>query len=174
MRVDAPKNPNQCFIAYAQLVLRLCYTVGMFTEEQLHAIQSAMEEEHRKDRDALQRVMRYAKIAGVAVDDGNVAALEKVHSRMTVIDGIKAIMRDGLISAWTAQSLVSELKKRGIKLSSSNPVQSVSATLKKLHDRNVVTLKIRGSGRQPNSYQWAGIKTTSVTKGEAEEDAVTE
>jgi hypothetical protein len=75
---------------------------------------------------------------------------------------MERIMRDGASRTWTIQQLKAELEKRGFELKAQNPVASMGVAMKKLCDRNKVTVVKRGSGREPNIYQWKVADTRSA------------
>jgi hypothetical protein len=146
----------------------------MFTIEQRDAIRAAIDEEYRKDCEALERVMRWATVAGVFPKGGEPPLGFSNSNPATLIDNIRMIMRESASRTWSAQTLVAEMKKRGVEMKSRNPVQTVSVTLKKLSDRGQISLIKPGVGREPHFYQWITLKTTSITKEDEGEDAVTE
>jgi hypothetical protein len=60
--------------------------------------------------------------------------------------------------------LRAELIGSGFDLKAKNPIATIGVALKKLSDRGKVGVVVRGSGREPNIYQWRSAKAAADTE----------
>ena len=133
------------------------------TRTQLEEIRSRMEEEHRQDREALARLMRFIPENGDVPTVGHNTPSAPVSS---VLGRLESILHDRDNRTWTAQQLKTELLSQGFDLKAKNPIATIGVALKKLADRGKLTVVSRGSGREPNVYQWRTVKFAVVEEEE--------
>jgi len=134
------------------------------TAEQLNEIRARMEEEHRLDHEALERLMRFLP----QVQNGH-AETKPTHipvdntmaPETSMLGSIERILSEGSNRTWTVQQIKQALTARGYKLQAKSPEASIGVAMKKLFDRDRVTIVRRGSGREPNIYQWSKPDTRS-------------
>lgn len=69
---------------------------------------------------------------------------------------------------WTIQQVKSEMESRGYVFMAEDPIASMGVAMKKLVDRDKVTVVMRGSGRTPNIYQWKVLNTRAEEPSEEE------
>ena len=144
----------------------------MLTKQELDLIRVRMEEEHTKDMEALERIMRFLPVSDSVINqplkpslvpeltvntDPNVNAL--ASGSHSVLGGIEKILSDHYNRTWTSQQIKTELETRGVDLLAKNPMATVSVTLKKLLDRQKIKVVRLGAGREPHIYQW---RNTSI------------
>jgi hypothetical protein len=136
----------------------------MLTESQIQEIRSRMQEEHRRDIEALERLMRFLPVS--AQPNGKQAFPPAADNGMapedSVLGGIERILRDHANRTWTSQQIRAELERRGFGLKAKNPMATISVALKKLEDRDKATVVMRGSGREPNRYQWKKVSSSEA------------
>lgn len=137
-----------------------------------------MEEEHQKDREAFDRLLRFLPDDEEEAADGEATADSEVESEdsdesamvpyisarrlrsrrsqgQSLLHAIESVMRDDRDRTWNVRQLIESLESRGRKLTALRPESTVSVALKKLSDRGKITLVALGSGRKPHTYQWS-------------------
>jgi len=137
------------------------------TKDELEQIRARMEEEHRLDLEALERVMRFLPqnngfhaippAVTNSSDDPNLPLLEQ--SQATIIDNIEKIFRERSTRTWTGPQILKELSALGCEPNGKNPMATIGVAIKKLHDRGKISLVRSGSGRQPHIYEWRKVNT---------------
>jgi hypothetical protein len=142
----------------------------MLDFSQLESIRRAMEEEHRRDLEALERLKRFmpanasrtvsatalmppAANSGQSRED-DARDLEHSDSSGSIIAAIERVFREHPERAWDGPRILNELKRMGDAPKAVNPMTTISVSLKKLSDRSVIRLVRPGSGRTPHLYQW--------------------
>ena len=126
----------------------------MLTRSQLDEIRARMEEEHRRDREALDRMMRFLPQNGTPANPIPIETGADADAPLSIMDGIEMLLHQNMGQTWTVQKLRTELVKKGYALKAKNPLATISVAMKKLCDRGKVKVIRRGSGREPNVYQW--------------------
>jgi len=142
------------------------FTPDMFTPDQLKQVRAKMEEEHRRDIEALERVARFLPGSPRPVPDPpERPASTPEPSSFAPADSTLGMMERLLwrypSRTWTIQQLKSEMEKQGYTFKAQQPIASMGVAIKKLSDRGKVTVVMRGSGRVPNVYQWKVVDTRS-------------
>ena len=150
----------------------------MFSPEELEAIRANMEEEHRKNMDALDRVMRFSFPNAVPRAISQLPLIlpaEKMdraapnHADSTnapsIIDAIRLVFIENPSRMFTTKLMMEELKQRRVELKAQSPLVTISVALKKLVDRDVIYIVRRGNGKDPHWYQLQG-KLKSGPEGE--------
>jgi hypothetical protein len=145
----------------------------MLDRAQLEEIRTAMETEHQRDREALERLMRFLPPNGVSphfeVRTGSAAATTYGPSErpVSILGGIEWILESNPNRTWTVRKIHDELLKRGYSLEAKNPIATIGVAVKKLCDRDRVKVLRRGSGREPSIYQF--LQKEPALAEEAEE-----
>lgn len=132
----------------------------MLTPDQIVEMEQAMEEEHRKDRDALHRLKRFLPeqrnghskqtpqpMAPASQKETAAAGTETLIGRM------EAIMQQDLNRVWTVPAMMEHLKQLGVPLGGNTPEKSVGLNFVKLVQRGKAELFRKGAGRIPNLYK---------------------
>lgn len=134
----------------------------------LLSMKAAMEEEHRKDREALERLLRYLPTAttnglpanGAARADTPREAPRKRTAQLPLLDPaglkptIEKIMQTHPDKDWSSGSLLVELEKLGAKPKAIRPEASVGQAIRALLEEEKIILSKKGSGRIPHQYRW--------------------
>src|SRR5437016_459404 len=124
----------------------------MLNRAQLEEIRTAMETEHQRDRDALERLMRFLPTNGASpqfeAHAGSAATTTYGPSErpVSILGGIEWILESHPTRTWTVRKIHDELLKRGYRLEAKNPIATIGVAIKKLCDRNHVGVVRRGSG----------------------------
>lgn len=127
----------------------------MLTNDQLNEIKARMDEEHRRDREALDRLVRFLPQNGTVAKRSSAETDEALDDAPTsILEGIETIMRKHSDRTWTVTKLRAELSRNGHELKAKNPNATIGVSLKKLCDRGMVNVIRRGSGREPNVYRY--------------------
>jgi hypothetical protein len=142
----------------------------MLNANQLADMEIAMEEEHRRDREALQRLKRF-----LAPANGNGHAAPLVVYReieleqpdhlsdfvaaeedapQSIIDKVEEIMQADPTKKWTVPSMVAYLKYIHFPLLAKKPAATMGLVFAKLaYKRKTIRIVKKGSGRNPNWFR---------------------
>jgi hypothetical protein len=147
----------------------------MLTVNQLAEIEKAMEEEHRQDREALQRLKRFLK-NGANGRSGASPRLIDTHqyddgdgNAQTIIGTVDSAMQADHNRKWTVPLMLAYLRDSNFPLAAQKPEATLGLIFKKLQRRGRIRLVKRGSGRLPNVY-----KAVQPTAQEGESDLESE
>jgi hypothetical protein len=132
----------------------------MLDANQLATIESAMAEEHRKDREALQRLKRFLPPNGsngrvtqvlTIASDGTV---EESEEPQTIIDKVEQVMQADPSKRWTVPAMVTYLKQINFPLAAKKPQATMGLVFAKLvGKRRTIRVVKRGAGRNPNVFR---------------------
>jgi hypothetical protein len=142
------------------------------TREQLETVRQQMEEEHRKDMEALERIL--SKFSVPSVDKSN-------HQRRFVVpqEVVRPVPPDTIRGAaisvlstsspdtiWTASSLYREMRAQQYPFTQdeSGATNVLSAVLGKLLRSGQLELVSRGASRRPAQYRWKGAQNEEATE----------
>jgi hypothetical protein len=143
----------------------------MLDANQISAIESAMEEEHRRDREALQRLKRFLPLNGngsggrvstFVIDRTNEAQESEVLDFMdtadseplTIIDTVEQIMQADPHKKWSVPLMVAHLKNIKFPLEAKKPEATMGLVFTKLMKKRKTIVRVRrGSGRMPNLFR---------------------
>jgi hypothetical protein len=130
----------------------------MLDANQLAAIESAMAEEHRKDREALLRLKRFLPSNGsnsrvptvlTITNEGDVE-----DNSQTIIDKVEEIMQADTTKKWTVPAMVAHLNNIKFPLVAKKPQATMGLVFSKLaHKRRTIRMVKKGSGRKPNWFR---------------------
>jgi len=142
--------------------------MAQLTAAQLSAIEASMEEEHRRDREALARLKRYATKSGtngraplatVEHLDGD----DDIDSSPTIIAKVERVMTGDPEKKWTVPSMLTYLQLINFPLAAKKPAATLGLVFKKLQRRGRIRIVRRGAGRNP--HVWRG---NTPQEGESE------
>jgi hypothetical protein len=132
----------------------------MLDANQLAAIEDAMAEEHRRDREALQRLKRFLPPNG---SSGRVTQVLTIHKDVdseesddpqTIIDKVEQIMQADPAKKWTVPGMLVHLQQIGFPLAAKKPQATLGLVFAKLvNKRRTIRLFKRGAGRNPNVFR---------------------
>lgn len=133
----------------------------MLTAAQLAEIERAMEDEHRRDREALERLKRFlkngsnggAKEARTAFAMASASADDDEGSSQTIIGKVEEVIFADPEKRWTVPGMVSHLANSGFKFAAKKPDATMGLVFHKLQRRGKVRIVRRGAGRTPNVYR---------------------
>ena len=145
----------------------------MFNPNQIAAIETAMAEEHRLDREALRRLKRFLPVS--SNNDGHAPltlhrseqseaedrrSLEELiadaeeDAPRTIIDTVEQVMLANTSQKWSVPSMIAHLKSAGFKLQAKKPEATMGLVFQKLAKKRKTIVRVRrGSGRTPNLYR---------------------
>ncbi len=141
---------------------------------------TALEEELRRDLDAITRVRRLMALkngslvhppderqlafstvtANVAQDED-----EKDVDRSSLIGTIEETINANPSARWTTQKMLTHLNAEGYPLRAAKPVYSVGQALNKLFKQGRIRIVRKGAGSEPNIYRSRGIETEGKSHG---------
>jgi hypothetical protein len=143
----------------------------MLNPDQIAEMEKAMLEEHRKDREALDRLKRFIpKNSSPAKDDqvdAEYADVEALRPRQraieleanddlaphTIIGKVESVMLADTTKRWTVPVMLQLLKGEKFPLAAQKPESTLGLVFAKLHKRGKIRLVRRGGGRTPNVYR---------------------
>ncbi len=129
---------------------------------QIEQIERQMEEDHRLDREALERLKRFIPVNGNGNSHpaSNLAQpvsqpkLPYVPEEGTPLKhAVRDIMNNDPTQKWTNPKMLQYLKKVGFPLNAKKPVISVSQATQRLEAGGQIKLLKSGSGNSPNVYR---------------------
>lgn len=131
------------------------------TKEQLEAMRRQMEEEHRLDVAAFERIMqRFALPTQVAASVASVVAEddeEEVEDsgRPSLMDAVLSVVLSRPNVSTTGRQIMESLKAQGFPLKGNERriLTSIGMKLKKLVSRGEIRITRQGVGREPNHYK---------------------
>jgi len=132
----------------------------MLDEVQLEKIKATMEEEHRKDREALHRLMRFlpqngnsaARHAELLATDSEQSDGEQAAA-MTYVAAVEAILASQPERKWTVPEMIKELEANGTEMKAQRPGATIGRIFRKLEKRHKVRLVRRAAGNKPTIYK---------------------
>lgn len=146
-------------------------------EEQILAIERQMQEEHKKDLEALARLKRFIPGANKRIRPLEVQHEEVMAEVMSGNDGeegsaislrgkIKEILNSDPPVRWTNTRILTYLKKMGFPLNAKKPIYSVSQATQRLAIRGEIIIVRHGVGNQPNIYRGKGKSESGTSQQE--------
>jgi len=140
----------------------------MLDANQISAIENAMEEEHRRDREALQRLKRFlppspngssSRVAPLVLLDpepidplGPADAEEDAPE--TIIDTVDHIMQADTHRKWSVPLMLAHLRNLNFPLEAKKPEATLGLVFSKLtHKRKTIVRVKKGGGRRPALYR---------------------
>ena len=134
------------------------------TREQLAAIRKQMEEEHRKDIEALERITSKFSVPSVNHTDSPHKFVERLPMvRPVAADtirgtAIKVLRQSPPETIWTASGLYRAMRTEQYPFTQdeSGATNVLSAALGKLLRSGQLELVARGASRRPAQYRWKG------------------
>lgn len=144
--------------------------------QQLAAMERAMEDEHRKDREALQRLKRFLPNGNTTpVESAPVATFEESDLQasqppLTVSEKVTSLMQADYTVSWDSAKLIQSLRAEGYIPKAKKPRGTVNRILRVLKSRGVIRLVRRGKGVSSSLYR-AVEKQRSFDSHSAEEIA---
>jgi len=131
----------------------------------------ALEEELKKDLDAIARVRRMMVVkegASAAPDqrqivlpikstpprpDADDADESEMESATSLVGAIEQLLNYAPDVRWTTQKVLAHLRQSGFPLKAQRPIYSVGQALNKLARREKIRMVRKGSGSEPNIYK---------------------
>ena len=150
----------------------------MLTATQVAEIEKRMEDEHRKDREALSRLKRFLDtnsngngptVTAVPDDDPS----DSAQYPDTIIGKISAVMQADPTYRWTVPAMHNHLRSIKYPLLAQKPEATIGITIKKLQKRKKIMLVRQGAGRRPNVYRWR-TDSKDVTQEGSESERATQ
>jgi hypothetical protein len=143
----------------------------LLTALQLAEIEKSMQEEHRKDREALARLKRFlnpngnAPLSATETDDDE---SDSSQYPQTIIATMERIMRSDPTRKWTVPTMLSHLRSEKVPFGGKTPDATLGYNFRKLVTRGKVRRVRPGAGRSPSVYRW---NSQSDKKEEGSEDS---
>jgi hypothetical protein len=141
--------------------------------ETLVEAQRRMQEEHRKDQEAFERVKRFFNTNGRLPDsvahtdsDTDEDPSDTMANTNTIIGQIAHIMESDPTKKWTVPSMLGYLRSQRYPMHAKKPEATIGITLRKLQSRGRIRLVRQGAGRSPSIYKW--IVRTQPTEGDSD------
>jgi hypothetical protein len=140
----------------------------MLNTNQILAIEAAMEEEHRRDRDALQRLKRFLPTNGAGRTPGLIErpnghaheaplfdeVTDNTAEPETIIDKVEQIMQSDITKRWTIPLMLAHLQEIKFPLAAKKPESTLGLVfVKLLRKRRSIRIVKRGGGRIPNVFK---------------------
>src|ERR1019366_5411681 len=130
----------------------------MLSTNQLADMEQAIIEEHRRDREALERLKRFLPQNG----NGRKAAVnvdvEDQSSQDTIIGRVRELLKADPNKGWTVPNVIAHLKATGYTFAAKTPASTLGLTFAKLVKKKEARIAKRGSGRVPHVYKAAKEK----------------
>lgn len=152
----------------------------MLDANQLATIESAMAEEHRKDREALQRLKRFLPSNGsngrvteqrITIAPNGQILEESDDDPQTIIDKVEQIMRDDPSKKWTVPAMVTHLKQINFPLVAKKPQATMGLVFAKLvNKRRTIRIVKRGAGRNPNIFRAVQAQQEGVSDNHSQSE----
>jgi hypothetical protein len=140
----------------------------MLSADQIANIEAAMEDEHRRDREALQRLKRFLPTNG---NSNGKSVAERVRAAQaapslpllgngtdedveigSIIGTVEKVMFENPTQRWTVPGMVGHLQQTGFPLEAQKPERTMGLIFRKLAKRGRIQIVRKGSGRRPNVY----------------------
>ena len=129
--------------------------------QELAQVERAMEEEHRRDREALERLKRFlhpgkngnsvhaatAAKSASGKDDAETAAV------YTIISRVAEIMTANPSRKWSGPQMLDEVRSAGSPVSAQRPLSTINRVFRKLVKRRVIRRVRTGKGTTPHLYR---------------------
>ena len=127
----------------------------MVTEKELSEIERRMEEEHRKDREALQRLKRFLHqgTAPAPIEHVDAEYIDVEDKAQTIIGKVEDVFASDIAKRWTIHNMVVFLKSQKFPLVAQKPDATMGLIFSKLQKRGKIRIVRKGSGRLPNIYR---------------------
>jgi hypothetical protein len=153
----------------------------MIDAKQLAAMERAMEEEHRKDREALERLKRflYARSDGKSEAPKPLSAMDRIEQEVdelntnTIIGRVETIFVSDPDRRWTVPTMLQRLQEEKFPLAAEKPIATLGLVFSKLHKRGKIKRVKRGSGRTPHIYR-ANVSQEPNSETEAKSERPTQ
>lgn len=144
-----------------------------FTPDQISELERRMEEEHRKDREAIERLKRFLpqgqQSASLHREEEDSSDVNDAPVP-TIIGKVEEIMLDDATRKWTVPAMLAHLRHINFPLAAQKPEATLGQVFVKLQRRGAIRIVRRGSGRNPNIYRASIVErreeTTDVSKSE--------
>jgi hypothetical protein len=129
--------------------------------QELELIERRMQEEHRLDREALERLKRFLHPSknghnppvvkptnpASGKDDAETAAV------YTIISKVAEVMIADPARSWNGPDMVAKLASEGMPIAAKRPVPAVTRAFRKLVKRGIVRRVKKGVGTIPSAYR---------------------
>ena len=137
----------------------------MLDANQIAAIETAMEEEHRLDREALKRLRRFLPANGhtSTIPAAPIRKIRAIHTlpeeqdeyeAITIIDKVEQVMQSDPHKKWSVPSMVAHLQSIRFTLQAKKPEATMGLVFGKLARKRKTIVRVRkGSGRTPSLYR---------------------
>jgi len=129
-------------------------------------MEQAMQEEHRQDLEALERLKRYLHNGGgggAQEQAGRLHSLDRAAFGLdddeetetsTLTGKVEEVFNQNPTARWTVPKMLHYLREIRFELKAQKPQASVGLIFQKLRKRGSIRIVKRGSGRSPNIYMW--------------------
>jgi hypothetical protein len=147
----------------------------MLSMNQVAEMERAMEDEHRRDREALDRLKRFLPrvssngnghgAAASSVDSQDTTAQDDSEAEVktdTLIGRVRQLLKNDPSKGWTVPSVIEHLEAGGYTFAAKAPESSLGLTFAKLVRKKEARITRRGSGRIPHVYKAAKEETIEV------------
>lgn len=128
--------------------------------QELEVIERRMREEHRLDREALERLKRFqhpSKNGRTATPRSAKPASGKDDAETavvyTIITKVAEIMTADTTRTWNGPQMVEKLGTEGMPISAKRPVPTVTRAFRKLVKRGIIRRVKKGAGTIPSAYR---------------------
>ncbi len=149
-------------------------------KDQIAAIERQMQEEHKKDMEALERLKRFIPSSGINGNASDVhqvplQSISKIPVTPLVLEegtslkhAIRDIMNHDPSIRWTNVKMLKYLEDIKFELKAKKPIYSIGQATQKLVDGGEIKLVKKGSGNAPNIYR--GLNQLEQAAREASEN----
>jgi phage I-like protein len=136
--------------------------VDSLSREQLEQIRASMEAEHRKNMEALERVIGFlptganaATVKTAPTPAHNSSERAPESDEESQIDAMYALLTEDFTHQYTSRKVINALRAKGVALAAEDKqaLATVGTSLNKLYKRGRIRRVKRGKGRQPSIYQ---------------------
>jgi len=146
--------------------------------DQLAEMEQSMMEEHRKDREALDRLKRFLPKNGSGPQFAPVGPALSTEDNedeesLTIIAKVEEVMTADLDKKWTVPKMVAHLKTIAFPLVAKKPASTMGLVFKRLQKRGRIRIVKRGAGRNPNVWR-ANLPTEGDSDSSAQNERPTQ
>lgn len=130
--------------------------------QELAQIERAMAEEHRLDREALERLKRFVhhgrngnttRASAAPTAKNAEAPKAAVEESPTIISKVAAIMTADPSRTWNGPQMVEKLTSEGKPIGAKRPVAIVTRAFRRLVKRGTIRRAKKGTGTTPHAYR---------------------
>ena len=129
-------------------------TSSMLTKEQISLIRIRMDEEHRLDREALERLMKFLPASIVSagnIEQSNEPPFDRDQSMSVAVEHVMSYKPN---RTWTGKQILAEFGRLDYPVKAKTPMSTIAIALKKLLTEGKIKAVRKGAGREPHIYQW--------------------